>query len=395
MSLDPHLAETRRQGEKIARLEALIERMVRPGKVAAVDFSNPTKPRARIAHGKKKDGSDALGPWLPWSSHAGEATEWKPVTVGQQMMQFAPDGVFENGLLLPYSFSMNIPSPSTDQNTHVSQYGQQTTSYGKDHFTRTVGGSQVHTDTKDHKVTTPQTIMHAAGDPAAAESGSSMGSLGQAPHELNRQLQGLEARVANTEHQTAALHDTMSTLNTIAMTKIPALANIAYKLNNSPTGLVLAQNDVMGQAPAYIASAITQAVSRLSNTLLGSVMETVQGNSSEQLSGLLSQLGTQLGGAGLSADAAATANNIIAQAQAAIPSAAAGGGFELGAQLASLSSLTAGSPAASLIAPIVAQIQGAMSSTSSLMSGLSGLLDGQVNLTKGTTKSYLLGGYSS
>ncbi len=87
------------------------------------------------------------------------------------------------------------------------------------------------------------------------------------------------------------------------------------------------------------------------------------------------------------------------QAQLAVPAAAAGGTCDLDASLASLSGLLSG-PLAGIagcgrtVGPM-GQLQATMGSTATLMSGLSGLLDGQDNAVKGTIKSVLYGGYGS
>jgi phage baseplate assembly protein gpV len=117
-------AQIARLFEKVAHLEGLIERMHRPGTVTDVDYSDATKPRARIQIGTDEQGQPVKGPWVPIASVAGARTIHAPVSVGQQMLHISPDGNFENGVLLPYAFSKPIPSPSTDPKTHMDVLGK-------------------------------------------------------------------------------------------------------------------------------------------------------------------------------------------------------------------------------------------------------------------------------
>ena len=375
-------------------LEKRIESMVRPGTVADLDFSDPTKPRARIQHGTDDTGAPVLGPWLPWLSHAGEMVKWEPVTHGQQMLQFAPDGIFENGMLVPYAHSQAVPSPSTDPDHHVTSYGQHGTDHAKDSFTRTIGGTSDHQDTSDKRVNVPGKIEQTAGDPAAAASTGVPPAGGLMPHELNRMIQSIVARLGQHDHFHAAHHDQMSIMVDLGLSKIPAWASLqASTLNHTPEGLQLAAQQVLPRLPDFMALSIMQAVEKLASSFLGSVVETAQANIQGQITTLLGNAQQLL--SGLTGAEADTAAMIIGQAQLAAPAAASGGSFELGAQLQQLTNLAAGTPAATPLAAIVGQVQGIMGSTSSLMSGLSGLLDSQDNAAQGTIKSMLLGGYGS
>ena len=374
-------------------LEKRIESICRPGTIVDLDFSDPTKPRARIQHDTDENGQPVLGPWLPWLSHAGEMTEWKPVTHGQQMLQFAPDGIFENGMLVPYAHSQIVPSPSTDPDRHVSTYGQHKTDHAKDSFTRTIGGTSDHQDTSDKRVNVPGKIEHTAGDPGAAAASGAPAPGSLMPHEMNRIIQVVTARLGQHDHFLAALHDTMSTMNTLAIPKVPALSDLTYKLNNQPWGLQLAANDVLGNLPNYMGSSILQTVAKIATTFLSGVAEQVQTSIQGQLTSLLGNAQQLL--SGLTGAEADTATMILGQAQLAASAAAAGGSFELGAQMQQLTNLAAGTPAATPLAAIVGQMQGIMGSSASLMSGLSGLLDSQDNAAAGTIKSMLLGGYGS
>ena len=123
---------------KIAHLEGIIERTHRPGTITDVDYSDATKPRIRVQVGVDDQGQPVKGPWAPHSQHAGDFTNHTPLTVGQQVLQIAPDGNFENALVIPYGFSKPIKSPSTSPTDHVYQMGDLTRTLNKSGHTRTV-----------------------------------------------------------------------------------------------------------------------------------------------------------------------------------------------------------------------------------------------------------------
>ncbi len=94
-------------------------------------------------------------------------------------------------------------------------------------------------------------------------------------HEVNDQLKGIEARLSHMEHSHAGMFDVTSRLNTIAMTKIPQLAELTPILNQAPNGLTMMTEAIEGKFPAYLQQHIQDAVAKfLSPTItgVGSVM---------------------------------------------------------------------------------------------------------------------------
>ena len=372
---------------EIADLKGRLERTVRHGTVADTDYSDPTKPRVRIAIGKKDDGSDLLGPWVPLGTMAGDRNQWHPSVLGQQLTQLAPDGDHQQAVLVHLGHSSNVPAPETDPDTHVDEHGNTKRTLKKDSLTQTVGGTQVYQTETDHKVTAPGHIQIAAGDPSAAN------STDGPSHELNRFVQGSRASHDTSIHHDTALHDQMSTMVDLLVPICPALIPLQQTtLNHKSEGLMMAAQQVTSKVPDYASAAMSLALGKVGNSPISSVADIVQGDIAGQMGDLLGQIGSLVGGAGLSGGVAATAQMYLGQAQNAVTAAAAGGNADLDGALSALTSLASGSPNASMLGDAVGQLRAVMGSTSGLLSGLSGLLNGQTNASKGKIKSALFGG---
>ena len=420
--------------DRCAMLEGRLERMFRPGTVSAVDYSDASKPRARITIGVDDEGGDVLGPMVPISTWAGERNEWHPVSPGQQMLHISPDGELETGLLVPYGHSNQIPAPETDPHTHVVKHGKTKETHKADSKDYLVGDSNYHLDLDTILEKTSKTITRAAGDAAAAAAGSALGSLINFPHELNRQLQGMRATLTQHDHHISALHDRMSMLNQIAMGAIPELAVLAPFLDGSPLGLKMSADAVLGKLEQYVASAVQQAVSKLTNGFLSNVEGLIGGLIDQEIGNVLGAVSNLASGAKLltaitAGDAAVAAVQIIADdpiataaAQAAArvaaeaPFAAATTAFRdkaaslvseaqglvggLATDIAGVSGIMdqlhgalAGTNGLDALAGLAGRMSNALGPVGGLISGLDGMLDAQQDLVKGTIKSYLLGGY--
>ena len=297
-----------------AALIARHERMFRYGKIldtSDIDLSDPTNPVARIHHDDDDDGAPVKGPFVRYASWAGDRNQHTPPSPGQQFLHISPDGEMEGGLLVPLGHSTAIPSPETDGQTHVDQFGQVKRTLKQDSLTHTVGGVQLHTDTKDHKVTAPGKVQIAAGDPAAANS-SGAGSLTNFPHELNRVVQGALARLDQHDHHFTAIHDQVSTMVDKLVGLCPPLLDQQQNtLNHKADGLKKAAEQAQGMLPEYSASAIQQAVTKLLASPLGAVSEIVRGDIAGQMGGLLGQIGSMIGGAGLSGGAGRSRADVL------------------------------------------------------------------------------------
>ena len=158
MSDDPgaHIAKLY---EMVSHLAGIIERTHRPGPVTDVNYSDATKPRIRIQIGTDAEGQPVKGPWVPVVSHAGDRTIHAPVTVGQTMLQLAPDGNFESAVAMHYGFSSKIKSPSTDPKAHVDQFGQVTDTLKTDQWTKSVGSTSYDATTDTATITASKIVL--------------------------------------------------------------------------------------------------------------------------------------------------------------------------------------------------------------------------------------------
>lgn len=101
---------------EVAELFRLISNLIRIGTVFAVDLQ--TRPaKVRVASG------DLESNWLPWLElRAGRTRTWNPLTVGEQVLVFSPDGDPAGGVVLAGLNSDAIPAPSDSEAEHVIVY---------------------------------------------------------------------------------------------------------------------------------------------------------------------------------------------------------------------------------------------------------------------------------
>lgn len=143
--LQERLAETR---SELAKERALRERMFRKGKVTDVD---PDKQRYRQEIGIDENGKPIKGAWIPYGQTAGALKVHSPPSVGQQMIQIAPDGDFDQAFGLPLTFSKDNESPSKKGDEDVATRGQAKDTTRGDQRRIEVGGSSI--DAKDGSIT--------------------------------------------------------------------------------------------------------------------------------------------------------------------------------------------------------------------------------------------------
>jgi phage baseplate assembly protein gpV len=124
---------------RITHLEQRLGNMAVHGPVHEVDAA---KQVARLRLG----GTDAepyLSPWVPYSQLAGAFKGHVPVTAGQNMTLFAPSGVPEQGMLLPFTFNNAHPSPSQKADENVFTFGSMKAEIRGEEVVLTVGASVI------------------------------------------------------------------------------------------------------------------------------------------------------------------------------------------------------------------------------------------------------------
>lgn len=100
--------------------------------------------------------------------------------------------------------------------------------------------------------------------------GAPVNTANTTDRDLNEQLKGLAARVAQTEQHVAGLFDVTSRFRAIVQTQIPAVAAVASILNQDPSGLMMAATAIEGKAQAYLQQQMQQALAKfLSPNLAG------------------------------------------------------------------------------------------------------------------------------
>lgn len=148
----------------MAEFKRRFENSSRHGTVQEVDAE---KQRLRLRIG----GSDErpfLTPWLPYSQHAADADHWRdhnPPSKGQQFTYVAPDGDFRQGMLLPFTWSDDNPSPSSNPDERVSTFGT---------FKRTIRKDEFLQEIKRHLLKSEQSELEMKDEKAELKNGARM-----------------------------------------------------------------------------------------------------------------------------------------------------------------------------------------------------------------------------
>lgn len=98
----------------LATLARLLENLIRLGTIAQVDVATA---RVRVQTGQ------LLTTWLPWLAlAAGADREWRPPTIGEQVVLLSPSGVLAQGVVMRGLFSNLIPANGDRENLHRHTY---------------------------------------------------------------------------------------------------------------------------------------------------------------------------------------------------------------------------------------------------------------------------------
>ena len=199
--------------------------------------------------------------------------------------------------------------------------------------------------------------------------------------ELNNQLKGLAARLAQAEKNLHGLFDVTSQLRQIAQVKIPELAALAPILNQDPSGLTTMAGAIDGKAQAYLQQQLQQALQQFLSPKLAGVSSLL----SSGVEGLIAGVQSQIAGLVANNPAAAQADNLSQRIQSIADS-------SLPAPIATavtatiqgqLDMLAKGNP----VVAQVAQLRGALAALTGQAGPGLGFMEPQKRLVQGLTRS--------
>ena len=346
--------------DRLARLEQRMATLTPEGPVVERDH----KKGVRIRTGGT-DANPQLSPWVQPADRTG-ASRYLP-QVGEQVQLISHGGDWTQARAHPMTHTDAKPNPAkdADETVHHARDGQRH-AVSKGHIT----------DQADKK------HERFVGDQPKGGGGG-----GNFPHELQKQLAGIRADLTQNTHNISAMHDVTSKLWTLALPFVPSIAPLAMFLNGNPKGLEMSAQAMLGKLEGYVAMSFQQMVGKLTNGLLDNVMGLVQDFASGDISGLLDQVES------LALDHALDIAGPLLDARNAIGQAASGTEGALSDPLGAIEGAFAGTAGEAAFGLLNGQLGGALGKAASVMAGLGDLLDGQKNITKGMTKSYVLGGY--
>ena len=230
-------------------------------------------------------------------------------------------------------------------------------------------------------------IMHLARDGYYATAKQHVVTAGDKPdttHELNEQLKGLGARMAQAEHGLHGLFDVTSRLRQIAQQTIPALAEIAPILNQDPSGLPLMAQAIEGKVQAYLQQQVMQALDKFLNPNLAGLASLLGGGVEGLIADLESQISDLAGQNPIVATVDALADELAAVTSSGGPAGAVA--QRAGELQTSIAALTSANPIVSTVAGLRNTLAGLIDQAGP---GLN-FLAPQQRLVQGLTKSLRL-----
>lgn len=203
--------------------------------------------------------------------------------------------------------------------------------------------------------------------------------------ELNRQLQGLNARVMQAEHLIAGLHKVTSQFRELVQPSIPAVSAVASMLDKTPTGLQATAANVTGELHDYVENIINQAVDKFANPTLNGLADAAGDLLEAQLKGISDQIISAITNNPIVSLVDGLQGNIAAlQALPSTPDIAG----QISALQAQVTSISAANP----IIGTVADLRGQIATLTNGISTFTTFLSAQKNLASGITRSFKLGG---
>lgn len=202
--------------------------------------------------------------------------------------------------------------------------------------------------------------------------------------ELNRQLQGMNARVMQAEHNLAGMHMVVSRLREIVQASIPALSELEPQLNKLPSGLEQTANYASGQLTNYVQTILNQSVGKFSTPTLSAISDAAGALLEDQLQGIANQIAAAIQANPVVSLVDGLKGNIAAlQAQEQTPA--------IAGQISALQSEVAALTAANPIIGQVADMRAAAATVAGNISTYTSFLSGQKNLIAGITRSFKVG----
>jgi|GEM_PF-3503201 len=204
--------------------------------------------------------------------------------------------------------------------------------------------------------------------------------------ELNEQLKGLAARVAQAEKNLHGLFDVTSKLREIAQTQIPGLSALAPILNQDPSGLKAMEAAIEAKAKAYLQEQVEQALQRFLNPNLAGLASLLSGN----LEGLIAGLEAQIAGLIANNPIIAAVDDLVDE----LASLNASGGPEaaIAAKAAELTDQIAHLTGANPVIGQIANLRGTLQRLADQAGPALNFLEPQKRLVQGQTKSMRFGG---
>lgn len=202
--------------------------------------------------------------------------------------------------------------------------------------------------------------------------------------ELNRQLQGLNARLMQAEHLISGLHKATSQFREIVQTAIPAVSAVQPLLNGLPAGLDQVAANVEGQLHDYVEKILNQTLSKFTAPTLDMITDAAVALLESQLQRIANQIISHIV-ANPIISIVDGLNGNIAHLQS-LPSTP-----EIAAQITNLQAQVASITSANPIINTVADLRDQIATLTNTISTFTTFLSAQKNLVQGVTRSLKIG----
>lgn len=202
--------------------------------------------------------------------------------------------------------------------------------------------------------------------------------------ELNRQLQGLNARLMQAEHLIAGHHKAVSQFREIVQTVIPAVSAVQPMLNGLPSGLDQVASNVSSDLHDYVEKILNQTLSKFTAPTLSMITDAAGAILEAQLQGIANQIVSAIVANPVVSIVDGLQGNIAhLQGLTSTPEIEA----QISALQAQVTSITNANPIVSTVADLRSQI----ATLTNSISTFSTFLSAQKNLVAGVTRSLKIG----